>query len=222
MRARAIRPPATLETDADLRAGIRALRRKCAIARAVHDIAGDPPLRRRPAGLAGLARIVVGQQVSVASANAIWSRFEAAIAPLIPARVLEAGEAELRAVGLSRPKVRTLKAMARVLAEPGFDLEALSAMSDDDVRVALTKIPGIGPWTADVYLLFCLGRRDAFAPGDLALQVAAQHAMRLAERPRANELAEIAARWRPWRGVAAHLLWAYYRVVTVRSGGVPV
>lgn len=210
-----------IETEADLREGIKALRRKCEIMRRVHDLAGEPPLRRRPAGFEGLARIVVGQQVSVASANAIWSRFETAVMPLAAASLLSLTEDELRATGLSRPKVRTLRAISQAIVG-GLDLARLEIKTDEEVHAALTAISGIGPWTADIFLLFCLGRADGFAAGDLALQIAAQHAFELDARPSTAMLAELAERWRPWRGVAARLLWSYYRTVRSTKSGVPV
>ena len=216
------RPHRIIETDADVQAGIRALRRKCPIVRRMHDAAGDPPLRRREAGLEGLARIIVGQQVSVASAEAIWQRTRAAVEPFDAPTLLVTSEETLKAAGLSRPKIRTLNAMAREISDTGLDLCALGHLDDAGVHETLRRIPGIGPWTADVFVLFCLGRADGFAPGDLALQVAAQLAMDLEERPSSDELAEIAERWRPWRGVAARLLWAFYRVAKDARSGVPV
>ncbi len=198
-----------IAADADLLPGVRALRRKCAIMRQVHDTAGHPPLRLRPAGFEGLARIIVGQQLSVASATAIWNRTVAAVHPFKPRALLALSDAELASAGLSRPKIRTLRAMAEACAN-GLNLAKLERASDEEVHAALTQVVGIGPWTADVYIMFCLGRADAWAPGDLALQIAAQRAMDLAERPTAEELRQIGERWRPWRGVAARLLWAYY------------
>ena len=214
--------PRLIETDDDVTAGIEALRRKCAIIRRMHDAAGLPPLRRRPAGFEGLARIIVGQQLSVASAAAIWGRTFTTVTPFDAAGLLVASETDLRAAGLSRGKVRTLTAMAREVTGAGLDLECLDHLDDPAVHAALTRISGVGPWTADIFLMFCLGRADGFAPGDLALQVAAQMAMDLDERPTAKELAEIAERWRPWRSVAARLLWAYYKVVKDAKSGVPV
>ena len=185
-------------------------------------MAGDPPLRRRAAGFEGLARIIVGQQLSVASASAIWERTFKAVQPFDAVTLLATSETDLRAAGLSRPKVRTLTAMAREIADTGLDLGRLDHLSDDDVHASLTRISGVGPWTADVFLMFCLGRADCFASGDLALQVAAQMAMDLDERPTAKELLEIAERWRPWRGVAARMLWAYYKIAKEARSGAPV
>ena len=204
-----------IETDADLREGIRALRRKCTHLRRVHDFAGDPPVRRHAAGFEGLARIVVGQQLSLASAEAIWRRLALAVRPMAPRQFLKLDEEALRQAGLSRGKVRTLRAVSEAV-ERGLDLGDLAHAPDTTVHEALTVVPGIGPWSADIYLLFCLGRADAFAPGDLALQTAAAAALSLAVRPSREELSAIAERWRPWRGVAAHLLWAYYKAAAAR------
>ena len=208
--------------ETDIVAGMRALRRKCRHMRRIHDLAGDPPLRRREPGFEGLARIIVGQQVSVASANAIWARFVTVVQPMTATTVLTLDDAALKTAGLSRPKMRTLRAVANAIAEQGLDLEALATASEGEIRQRLTAVNGIGPWTADVFLMFCMGRVDVFAPGDLALQVAAQMAMGLAERPSIDELAEIAERWRPWRGVAARMLWAYYSYAKDSKSGVPV
>jgi DNA-3-methyladenine glycosylase II len=221
MAARRSRPPRLIETEADLQDGIRALRRKCAIARLMHDAAGVPPLRRRPAGLEGLARIVVGQQLSVASAGAIWARTAALVDPFEAPRLLSTPDEALRAAGLSAGKVRTLRAIADAI-EGGLDLEGMSHLPEEDVHAALTAVTGIGPWTADIFIMFCLGRADGFAAGDLALQVALQMAADLETRPTAKELALFAERWRPWRSVAAHLLWAYYKVRKSTGEAVPV
>jgi DNA-3-methyladenine glycosylase II len=210
-----------IDSEEDIRAGVKALRRKCTTMRHVHDTAGDPPLRRRPAGFEGLARIVVGQQLSVASAAAIWERTAAACRPFEPATLLAVTDKALAGAGLSRPKVRTLRAVAAACAD-GLDLEALAHASDQEVHGALTAVVGIGPWTADIYIMFCLGRADGWAPGDLALQVAAQQALALAERPGKDEMLALAERWRPWRGVAARLLWAYYAAVKAKRPAVPV
>ncbi len=206
----------------DVAAGLRALKKACPHMRRAHGMAGDPPLRREIGGFAGLARIVVGQQVSIASANAIWARVAAGVAPFTPERMAGLTEADLRSFGLSRPKITTLSKLARHLVEQGDWLPELAYAPDDAVREKLVALPGIGPWTADVYLLFCLGRADSFAPGDLALQVAAQHLMDLEGRPDARALAEIARRWSPWRGVAARMLWAYYAGLKRSGTATPV
>jgi DNA-3-methyladenine glycosylase II len=178
---------------------------------------GPPPLRLREPGFAGLAAIIVSQQVSVASASAIFARLSARLAPLDAHGVMAADDEALRACGLSGPKIRALRSVARAVAE-GLDLGALGALDAVEAHRALVAVSGIGPWTADIFLLFCLGHPDAFPAGDLALQEAARLALGLETRPDARGLEAIAERWRPWRGVAARMLWAYYRQAKQRSG----
>jgi DNA-3-methyladenine glycosylase II len=214
-------PPRIIASDDDLRDGVRALRRKCPTMRRVHDLAGHPPLRRRPAGFEGLARIIVGQQLSVASATAIWERTALACVPFEPRSLLALEDGQLMGVGLSRPKIRTLRAVASACSE-GLDFDRLERASEEEIHDALTAVTGIGPWTADVFILFCLGRADGWAPGDLALQVAAQRAFDLDARPGSDAMRELAERWRPWRGVAARLLWAYYAALKAQRTAVPV
>ncbi len=211
-----------IETDDDVRTGVRALRRKCPILRHAHDVAGDPPLRRREAGFEGLARIIVGQQLSIASAAAIWGRFEQSLRPLNAAKVLKASDTVLRGAGLSGGKIRTLRAISTAVTSGALDLDALEAAPELVVHEALRQVNGIGPWTADIYLMFCLGRADAFAAGDLALQIAAAIAAKRGDRLTLVELEELAETWRPWRGVAARLLWAYYAAVKAQRSGAPV
>jgi DNA-3-methyladenine glycosylase II len=182
------------------------------------EIGGPPPLRRREPGFPGLAAIIVSQQVSVASATAIFGRLEARVAPLSAETVLAAGEAALRGCGLSGPKIRGITAAAKAIAEEGLDLGGLAALPAADAHRALIAVKGIGPWTADIFLLFCVGHPDAFPAGDLALQEAAKLALELKQRPNHRELEHIAERWRPYRGVAARMLWAYYRGVKKRAG----
>jgi DNA-3-methyladenine glycosylase II len=210
-----------IENEKDIRAGVRALTKACPHMRAAHEASGMPPLRRRLGGFEGLARIVVGQQVSVASAAAIWGRFVEAAKPFEARRVLRMSDDDMREAGLSRPKIKTLRAVAAAVND-GLDLDQLAALDDAEVRARLVAISGIGPWTSDVYLMFCIGRADAFASGDLALQEAARLLMGLDARPGPDELEAIAERWRPWRGVAARLLWSYYQVAKAQKSGVPV
>ena len=174
--------------------------------------AGQPPLRRRPAGLAGLAWIVISQQVSAASAAAIFARLQSRFPDLQPELIEAASEVDLRACGLSSPKIRTLRALGAAIAQGALDLETLEQLDSETARETLTRIKGIGPWSADIYLLFCLGRPDVWPAGDLALQEAARMALRLRSRPDAKRLEKIGERWRPWRAAAARLLWAYYGV----------
>ena len=175
------------------------------------NVCGTIPLRPRPADFNGLAWIIISQQVSTASADAIHARFSARFPGAEPAAILAASDGELRLCGLSGPKIRTLQALAKALAEGRLDLSALSALPAQQAHAALTAVHGIGPWTADLFLLFCLGHPDAWPAGDLALQEALRLALRLAERPSAREIEARAERWRPWRGVAARVLWAWYR-----------
>lgn len=199
-----------IENENDVRRGVRALRRGCEIMKRIHDATGDPPLRRTTPGFEGLARVIVNQQLSTASAAAIWGRLIGSHAPLAPERLLALDDADLRAAGLSQGKMRTLRALATEVVSGRLDLDGLTAESDETIHAALTAVRGIGPWTADIFLLYCLGRRDAFAAGDLALQVAVERVFDLRQRPTKEQLLEIADRWRPWRAVAARLLWAHY------------
>lgn len=207
-RSSKARPRGTLESAADIRAGAAALRRLCPVLRRVHDLTGDPPLRRHAPGFEGLARVVVGQQLSIASAAAIWTRAAAAVVPFDAETFLAQDDATLRAAGLSHGKVKTLRAAAQAVLDGALMLD--TGVPDAELRDALMRVSGIGPWTADIYTLFCLGRADGFAAGDLALQIAVERAFELDARPGAVALLDMAERWRPWRGVAAHLLWAFY------------
>ena len=198
--------------------GLKALPRLDKRWRAVIKACERPPLRRREGGFAALCGIIVAQQVSVASATAIWARFEAQISPLTPQTLLAATDEDLRLSGLSRPKQQTLRALAQALVEGTLELEKLPDVTPEEVHAALTAVSGIGPWTADIYLMACIGHADAFAAGDLALQEAARHAFGLQRRPSAKELVALAEPWRPWRGVAARVLWSYYRAVKQREG----
>jgi DNA-3-methyladenine glycosylase II len=182
------------------------------------EVGGATPLRRQEPGFPGMVRIIVAQQVSTASANAIFKRVETILAPLSAETVLAADDAKLRACGLSMPKMRALRALAHAVAHDGLDLIGLGGMIAEDAHRTLVAVKGIGPWTADIFLLFCLGHPDAFPAGDLALQEAAKVALGLERRPDARRLEEIAERWRPLRGVAARMLWAYYRGMRRRVG----
>ena len=219
IKLRAASAPGFIDTTGDLKRGIRALRRTCPDMRRIHDLTGDPPLRRYEPGFEGLARIVIGQQLSISSAEAIWARTRLTVTPFEARSLMSLDDATLQAAGLSRGKIRTLRALAERIAAGSLVVESLVTSSEADAHAALTAVPGIGPWTADIFLLFCAGRADAWASGDLALQVAVQWMLDLESRPRPNELTEIAERWRPQRATAARLLWAYYRIAKeARSG----
>ena len=201
-----------IRTKVDLREAVAALVGSCPHLARVHAVAGAPPLRRRPAGFKGLARIIVGQQLSVASAAAIWDRLEARVRPFTAQELLTVPDRDLRAAGLSRVKIATLRGLAHALDDGTLDLDALTHAPDEIIHAELTALKGIGPWTADIYILFCLARADAWSPGDLALQYAVRDALALDARPGLDEMVAIAEAWRPWRSVAARLLWAYYGV----------
>ncbi|WP_299612325.1 DNA-3-methyladenine glycosylase 2 family protein [uncultured Tateyamaria sp.] len=202
-----------IETEADVAEGANWLaQRDAALARA-YELAGPLPLRRRPDGFAALLNAIVGQQVSTASAAAIWGRMEAG-GLIQPEPVLNAGQDGLRAAGLSRQKI----AYALALAEAGIDYDALRQAPDADVIKTLTAVKGIGVWTAEIYAMFALGRADVFAPGDLALQEAARMIFGLSDRPKEKALRQMAEDWSPWRAVAARLFFTYYRVAKGREG----
>ena len=177
------------------------------------ELTGPLPLRRRPDGFGQLLSAIVSQQVSVASARAIWARLEAA-GMTTPEAIRATDEEGLRALGLSRQKA----SYAVALAGAGIDFDALRLAPTDEVVKTLVAVKGIGIWTAEIYAMFSLGRADVFAPGDLALQESARLLFDLPERPREKAMREIARDWSPWRGVAARLLWAYYRVAKNREG----
>jgi DNA-3-methyladenine glycosylase II len=207
-----------LHSEADLDAALARLVETDPRLQSVLAAAGRPNLRRREAGFAGLCAIVVSQQLSTASAGAIWGRLSAAFDPFHHEPLRLARTDRLARLGLSKPKIRTMKALGSAVAKGVIDLDALEHMEADDAHAALTALHGIGPWTADIYLLFCLGHADAWPAGDLALQEAARIAFRLRQRPTAKQMVKLADAWRPWRGVAAHLLWNYYRVAKRRDG----
>ena len=186
-------------------------------------VGGRPPLRRGGAGFEGLASIVVSQQVSTASAAAIFGRLALALrrpkALHFEARDLAAADdGVLRSAGLSVGKVATLRAAAAAVRDGSLPLSELAALPEREAARRLLAIRGIGPWTAELFLLVCLGHADAWPAGDLALQEAARIALRLEARPDAAALAALGERWRPYRAVAARLLWSYYRAVKRRDG----
>jgi DNA-3-methyladenine glycosylase II len=207
-----------LETDAVLKRGLDELARADPVMRGLAAEGIVPVLRKRPPGFEGLAWIVVGQQVSTASAAAIWGRLRQILEPVAPDAFLRLSDEDLRAAGLSAGKVRTIRAAAREILDGRLPLDTLHELPADEAHGLLTAVKGIGPWTADIYLLFCLGHPDAFPSGDLAAQEAARLAYGLDARPDAKTLTALAERWRPWRGVAAKVLWAYYRAAKAREG----
>jgi DNA-3-methyladenine glycosylase II len=176
-------------------------------------LTGPLPLRRQPDGFSALLDAITGQQVSVASANAIWARMLAAGLTQRDA-IIDASAQDLRDVGLSWQKARYAKA----LAMSGIDFDALRLLDDAQVIAQLVTVTGIGTWTAEIYAMFALGRADVFAPGDLALQEGARLLFDLEARPSERGLRAMSQAWSPWRSVAARILWAYYHVEKRREG----
>jgi DNA-3-methyladenine glycosylase II len=207
-----------IDTDSDLDAGIAALIARDPRWEPIFARTGRPPLRRREGGFAGLAQIIVSQQVSVASAAAIHGRLVAIADPFDHTCLLRARKDKLLRVGLSNAKVKTLKEIAKAIDTKAIDLSALHDLQADDAHARLCALHGIGPWTADVYLLACIGHADAWPAGDIALQESARAVLGLPKRPTTKEMGPLADGWRPYRAVAARLLWSYYRVIKSREG----
>ncbi len=206
-----------IDTEADLALGTNELLKLDPRLKEILAVAGPLPLRRRAGGFGGLASIVCSQQLSTASASAIWKRLEAAFDPFDHDSIALTRADKLKRAGLSGPKIKTFKNVARAVRDGSLKLDALADLPADEAHAELVKIKGIGPWTADIYLLFCIGHADAFPAGDLALQEAARIAFKKRKRPTAKQLEQIAKAWKPWRGVAARLLWSYYRSVKNRD-----
>ncbi|MGI9350147.1 MAG: DNA-3-methyladenine glycosylase family protein [Rhizobiaceae bacterium] len=184
--------------------------------------AGSPPLRLQKPGFEGLARIIIGQQVSRASASAIHARFIEQISPQTPDAFLKAGEAVWIAIGLSRAKQNTLSNLSEAILAGNLLIDNLTDMPAQDALNQLTTLKGIGPWTAEVYLLFSVGHPDIFPAGDLALQEGIRHAFNLQERPNEKETRNIAEKWKPLRGIAARLFWSYYGVIRNGQDALPL
>ena len=184
--------------------GKRDARLATAIARA-----GEIALRTSPRGFEGMARIVCGQQLSVASARAIWGRVES-LGAITPTAYLGFDEETLRKTGLSRGKYETIRGVALAVDQGALDFTAIDAMQAEPAIETLTALKGIGPWTAEIYLLFCAGHPDVFPAGDLALQKAVEHAYDLSARPLPKDLSTLSAQWSPHRGAAALMFWRYF------------
>jgi DNA-3-methyladenine glycosylase II len=207
-----------LDSQADLEDAIRALVGQDPRLKPVLERAGMPALRRREPGFVGLAHIICGQQLSTASASAIWDRLSKAFDPFDQHAVRHARADRLGRLGLSAAKIKTLKNLARELSADRVNLDVLAEEDADAAHHTLTALHGIGPWTADVYLLFCLGHGDAWPAGDLAVQEAIKVGLNLKMRPTPKQMAPLAEPWRPLRGAAAHLWWSFYRAIKKREG----
>ena len=171
---------------------------------------GPPNLRSQPPGFPAMLKIILGQQVSRSSAASTYQRLCDAIGPPEPASFQSLDDDALRAIGFSRQKSRYGRELASAILEGRLQLDLLAAREDDEVRAALTALPGIGPWSAEIYLLFALRRPDAWPASDLGIIVGAQKVKGLPDRPSRHQLDEMAENWRPWRGLATFILWHGY------------
>ena len=197
-------------TQKSLALAARELAARDEILAGIHAKHGDPPLWRRAAGFTTLAHIILEQQVSLKSAKAMLVRLEGKIQPFTPERFLELGDTYLRSLGVTRQKSAYLLHLSNSIVSGQLSFTKLARMSDEDARVVLTRIKGIGSWSADVYLLMAMRRADIWPSGDLALAVAMKELRGLAHRPGPDELERLAEQWRPHRAVAARMLWQYY------------
>lgn len=208
---------AIINDEAGLSQGLDALSDRDPLFAAARTRMGEPSLRRWEPGFQTLLDIILGQQVSTASARAIRAKIGAAFDPLTPQVIAAASPEALRACGLSRQKMAYVADLAARVVDGRCRLDLLADMDDDAAIAALVQIKGIGRWTAEIYLLFCLGRADSWPAADLALAVAFHHLHGLPERPNEKHLRLLAEKWRPWRGAAAHFLWHYYHRLSQRD-----
>ncbi len=198
------------------RVGLRSLARRDPLLGAIERRAGPLPWRRRARGFPGLLQAICGQQISNQAAAAIWRRLAVIPGAITPEGLLRLADDVLRAAGLSRPKITHARALAEAFASGRLSEAALTAMADEDAIAAIAAVRGLGRWSAEIYLLFALERPDIFPAGDLALAAALADLRGLATRPGEAALRAIAEDWRPWRSLAARLLWHHWRCVTGR------
>lgn len=207
----------TIQTENDLREGVEHL---CTVEPAFKTVTakiGLPPLRLKPAGLKGLLEIITEQQISIHAAAAIWARVEERFAPFNLSDLDNAPDEDFAACGLSRPKIRTIRAVLDHANAGHLRFDTCHKLHDTAVADMLTAIKGIGPWTAQIYLLSNLGRCNVWPAADLALQESARILLKLSERPDVPAMNKLAENWRPWRAVAARLLWSHYRLVVMKK-----
>ena len=178
--------------------------------RAIFLTHGPPPMWARSRGFSTLVKIILEQQVSLASAASLFKRLRKSVVPFTPARMIELGEMYLRAQGLTRQKAAYCVHLSEAIADKRLDIRRLSRLTDEEARAMLTGVKGLGLWSADVYLLMAMRRADIWPANDLALAVALTRLRQMETRLKANELIEIAEAWRPYRSVAARMLWQYY------------
>ena len=198
---------------------VRQLAKSCAIMKAAHDRCGVPEWRTRPGGYDGLARIIAYQQLSTKAAGTIWGRVEVLLGKVTPASVLAADIDALRACGLSRPKIAHIRSIAEAVQSGTLNFRRVARATDEAAQAELVAVKGIGPWTADVYLMFCLGRWDVFPHADIGLSEAYRMITSEKKRHPPKKFLKTGERWRPYRGVAAHMLWSYINQVREEQRG---
>ena len=209
-----------LDSAEALQRHLRALLRSDPRLKPIAKLAGAFEIRLTPGGFSGLTRVICGQQLSVASARAIWGRFAALPGALDPETYLTLSEEAVRGVGFSAGKYRTVRVIAQAIVDGELDFDVVETLPPDQAMAYLVAHKGIGPWTAEIYLMFCSGHPDIFPAGDLALQKAVGHALGMEHSPTAKELIEIARPWSPHRHAAALLFWKYYAAVIRKAGGI--
>ena len=188
---------------------VKVLAKECAIIKAAHEFVGVPEWRTRAPDYAGLARIIAYQQLSTKAAGTIWGRVEVLLGKVSPKTVLAADIDALRACGLSRPKIAHIRSIAEAVESGALNFRRIARASDKAAQTELVAVKGIGPWTADVYLMFCLGRWDVFPHADIGLSEAYRMISGERKRHPPKKFLKTSERWRPYRGVAAHMLWSY-------------
>ena len=210
-----------IRTLKDIQTGLKVLKKNDPRLVTIAKQAGKVPLRLRKGGFDSLCQIVVSQQLSVASADAIWSRLSTIINPFTVEIIEKITDDQIATAGLSRPKIKTVRAIADA-QKNGLNLANIAKLPAEQAHDALCQIWGIGRWSADIYLLFCAGHPDIFPSGDVALQHAVRHAFELPNKPNPEELDKISEIWTPWRGVAARLFWSYYRTLKNNKETMPL
>ncbi len=198
---------------------IKALAKSCAVIKAAHARVGVPEWRTRQGDYAGLARIIAYQQLSTKAAATIWGRVEVLLGKITPKAVLAADIDALRACGLSRPKIAHIRSIADAVTSGSLNLKRVAKATDADAQAELVAVKGIGPWTADVYLMFCLGRWDVFPHADIGLSEAYRMITNQRKRHPPKKFLKTGEKWRPYRGVAAHMLWSYINQVREEQRG---
>lgn len=193
-----------------LAAACRKLAGSDAILHLVHTTCGTPPLWDREPGFTTLLYIILEQQVSLASAKACFDRLSIHLGEVTPNGLLTLNDAELKKIGFSRQKMGYARHLSEAVIQKRIDLESLHALPDAEVRSELIKLKGVGEWTSDIYLLMAMLRPDVMPKGDIALHAAYQKLARLPSRPGSDEFVAMAEKWKPFRSVAARLLWHFY------------